>query len=531
MKSVPVGDVGEFGVITDLNAHSLPLNAWSGAENMHPAPGYMEKVPGEVSVCGTPSVAPHFTTFVRSAAGVAFWIYAGSLAVYAYRMSTRVHSNITRAAGAYTAVGALSPWQGGIMNGIPILNNGADVPQMWNPVAAATLLVALSNWPATVRAQIIRPYKNYLVALDVTKAGVRDPRLVKWSHPASAGSVPSSWDETDATRDAGEYSIADTDGYLLDCLPLRNVNILYKDDSIWSMHNIAGPSIFSFTKLFQNAGVFGKDCAVEFISGQHLVLGREDVFTHDGVTMTSILTGRVRKNLYAAIDPTYAYRSFVALDKAHTEVWICYPLSGAISANRALIWNWVTKAIGYRDLPNVASIGIGSLEKDSLGTDTWATGTETWEDNAQPWSLSPSNPTLYQMLMASATGSNLLGVFDDEAGFSSVAFTASLERTGLGIPLKTGQLPDITAMKFCSNIWPRITGLAGGVVQVRLGSQISLNAPVVWGAWKDFTIGTTKKIDVLASGVLFAIGFRSTTLIDWQLHGYTLEAKVQGANL
>jgi len=533
VPKIPINAVGQQGINTDLPASELGLNVWSAGENVRCTAGYIEKVTGELSMFDGASIAPYFTAFVRNLSGHAYWIYAGVTAVWAWEVAgsaASTHNNITRAAGAYTASGTAG-WQGGVLNGVPILNNGVDKPQMWLPIDESQLLVDLTNWPANTTAQIVRAYKNYLIALDVTKSGTRDPRLVKWSHPAAAGAVPSTWDETDATKDAGEYSLADTDGIIIDCLPMKDANIIYKDDSIWLMQAVNSSAIFTFAPLFRNQGVFGKNCAVEFQSGKHLVLGKDDVFVHDGLTMTSILEGRVKKNLYANMDKTFASNSFVTLDAENKEVWICYPTTGNTYPNRAILWNWVTSAIGYRDLPSVASIGKGALTKDTLVTDLWSSDTTVWSGDDVPWGSRPSNQALTQLLMASPTNTKLYGVFSDLVDFNGVAFTASVERTGLGIPLKTGQAPDITSMKFCSNIWPRITGTAGGKVQVRFGSQLALNSPVVWGDWKDFVIGKTKKIDVLASGVLFAIGFRSTDLTAWQLQGYDLDVKLLGVSL
>lgn len=533
MPNVPIDAVGQQGINRDLPASELGLNVWSAGENVRCTAGYVEKLGGEVSMFGGASIAPYFTTFVRSLSGDAYWIYAGVTAVWAWEVTgsaTATHNNITRAAGPYTAAGQ-SDWQGGVLNGVPILNNGVDTPQMWLPIDESQLLVALTNWPANTTTQIIRAYKNYLIALDVTKSGVRDPRLVKWSHPAAAGAVPTTWDETDATKDAGEYSLADTDGIVIDCVPMKDANIIYKDDSIWLMQAVNSSAIFTFAPLFRNQGVFGKNCAVEFQSGKHLVLGKDDVFVHDGVAITSILEGRVKKDLYANMDKTYADHSYVVLNAGNKEVWVCYPTTGNTYPNRAIVWNWITSAIGYRDLPMVASIGRGALSRDAPATDNWNSDASIWSDGVEPWGQRASNQALTQLLMASPANTKLYGVFDDEVDFNGVAFTAMVERTGLGVPLKTGQAPDIAAMKFCSNIWPRITGTSGGKVQVRFGSQIALNSAVVWGDWKDFIIGKTKKIDVLATGVLFAISFRSTDLTVWQLQGYTLDVKLLGNNI
>ena len=127
-----------------------------------------------------------------------------------------------------------------------------------------------------------------MVAMDVTKSGIRDKRLVKWSHPAPAGSFPTSWDETDTTKDTGEVHLGETEGAILDSLTLRDVNLIYKDDSIHGMQHVGGIGIFRFFQIFGEYGALGKNCVVQFEAGKHLVFGRDDVFVHDGLVGTTL---------------------------------------------------------------------------------------------------------------------------------------------------------------------------------------------------------------------------------------------------
>jgi hypothetical protein len=52
--------------------------------------------------------------------------------------------------------------------------------------------------------------------------------------------------------------------------------------------------------------------------------------------------------------------------------------------------------------------------------------------------------------------------------------------------------------------------------------------PVSWSEALPFVIGTTKKLDKIATGRLFSIRFDSDTNIDWRLHGYTLSGYPNG---
>ena len=56
------------------------------------------------------------------------------------------------------------------------------------------------------------------------------PSRVFWSQPAEPDALPSTFDATDDTADAGWVDLADTAGDVVDCLPLGDVNIIYKED-------------------------------------------------------------------------------------------------------------------------------------------------------------------------------------------------------------------------------------------------------------------------------------------------------------
>ena len=68
-------------------------------------------------------------------------------------------------------------------------------------------------------------------------------------------------------------------------LPLGDVNIVYKEDSIWSMAFEGGQSIFGFRQLFDDVGILGRHCAKSF-NNKHFVVSEDDVYVHDGVEKT-----------------------------------------------------------------------------------------------------------------------------------------------------------------------------------------------------------------------------------------------------
>jgi len=260
MNIFPVGGVGSIGMVADKKPHELPFQAWSDARNVRFLDAFVEKFLGETSYT-TPNIAPYFLLPVPTVTNI-FWLLAGLAKTHCF--DGTAHTDITRTVGGdYAATEDLN-WTGSVFNGIPLINNSVDAPQMWSPVAASQALQALSNWPANTTCRTLRAFRNFLIAGDITKSGTRYKQMVKWSHPAGVGALPSSWDETDATKDAGEWPLAETPGAILDFVPLRDLNIVYKEDAVYKMQWVGGVYVFSFRELTTEIGLLSRRCAVGF---------------------------------------------------------------------------------------------------------------------------------------------------------------------------------------------------------------------------------------------------------------------------
>ena len=136
-------------------------------------------------------------------------------------------------------------WHGGILGGIPIINNGINIPQVWNPPSVSTRLIDLPNWPSDTVAKVVKPFLNYLIALNITESGTDKPHMYWWSHSADPGTIPNSWDHTDATKDAGRAELTDVNaGILQDGEALGNLFIMYKDSATHALQFVGGTFIW-----------------------------------------------------------------------------------------------------------------------------------------------------------------------------------------------------------------------------------------------------------------------------------------------
>lgn len=522
----PVSDMGAYGVISDIKPHELPPNAFTAAQNMRFRDGYAEKVDGDKQAFSfSPAIAPYHTQNVVVPGGT-FWVYAGLTSIYATDGTTE--ANVSRASGGAYAATADKNWTGCVLGNIPILNNGVDAPQFWANPALANKYANLTNWPSTTVCQTMRAFKNFLIAGHLTENGTEYPQMIRWSHPAEPGTIPSSWDYTDTTKDAGRITLSETNDKVIDSLALRDVHVIYKEFTTWGMQYLPGSrDIFRIYQMFNTFGCPTRRCAVRIEAGLHCVFTGDDLVVHDGQQAKSYLPGRLQRYLNLTINAANYRKIFMVCHYAKREVWLCYPTDTATFCTEALIFNWKTGAIGFRALDNLAHAEAGIFDVTTY--ESWDSDSATWESDTTQWDSDIIKP--YQKALLSARPSSAQLIFASETEqYMGSNFTAVLERTGLGVPIGANKTPDIESVKFFKRFWPRITGTNGGTLSIEVGGQMFPDGPVTWQAAQTYTIGSTAKIDCRVTGRLLAFRITSTTAITWRLSGWEMEVLLGGRN-
>lgn len=514
MSLIRIPQAGAVGVIRDLSAHELPPNAWSDASNIRFLDGYAYQFYGHGEVYNVPSgpsaVPQHVVPC--NVAGARYWIYTTASGTFAVTVSAgaATHTDITHAT---PRTGVVNRWTSTLLSGIPVLNTGdtSAVPMSWN-LNLANKFVDLANWPANTYCKSLRAFKNFLVALNITKSGTNYPFMVKWSHPADPGALPISWDPADATKDAGEFDLAEGQDSIVDGLQLRDSFLIYKESSIWRMDFTGGPYVFRFSKVLGTSGALNRNCVVE-IDGQHLVLTNSDVIVHDGQAANSVLDKQTRRYLFQQIDIDNADKCFVFKNPFLNEAFICYPGLGSSVCDRAMIWNWVDKTVSFRSLPNLNHAAFGPVDDTLLGT--WASDIDPWDSDLSAWAGPGFVPALSRVIMASTD--QKLYLLDASASFNGSIPSAYLERRGLSLGA-----PE--SVKLVRSVRPRISGNLGQTVQIQVGySNSSPYDEPTWGATMNHVIGQTVSNDCLVSGRYIAVRFASGTAYQWRLDSYDLD--------
>lgn len=507
---------GSIGVNRDLSAHELPPNAWTDASNMRFLDGFAYQFYGHGEVYNSPSEAPQHVLPINI--GTArYWIYttAGKTFCVTITSGSAVHTDITHATAR---TGIVNQWTSTSLSGIPILNVGdaAKVPMIWD-LDVTHKFVDMTNWPASTYCKSLRAFNNTLVALNITKTSTNYPAMVKWSHPADPGTVPASWDETDATKDAGEFDLA-TGGFspIVDGMQLGNVFMVYTENAAWRMELIGGAYVYKFSKVPGLSGVMNRNCIAD-AGGFHVLLTGSDVVVHDGQVVTSVLDKASRRYLFQNIDVTNSDKCFVFKNPYFNEIFICYPSIGASSCDKAMVWNYIDKTVSFRSLPNLNHAEFGAVDNGLGGT--WAADSAPWISDLTLWNGPDFVPSTARVIMGSADVK--LYMMDASASFDGVIPVAYLERRGLSFVV-----PE--SIKLVKGIRPRIVGNTGETVLIYVGASDDPYLDPVYGEAMTHTIGTTISNDCLISGRYIAIKFATGTAFQWRLDSFDIDVELQG---
>lgn len=510
MAWVPIPDLGQ-GLNLDGQPEELALGVSSSGKNIRYRAGFAERMKGMETVYTTPLVAPYHN--IQYTVGTSrYMVYAGLQKTYVDDGTTQ--TDITNA----NNTGAIDDrYTGGIFNGVYIQNNGVDAPQYWGGNTGLNL-VNLTAWPAGYKAGFLRPFKGYLVGGDITRGGVRERGTVLWSHLADPGTIPTSWDITDATKDAGDVSLSETNGTLIDSLPLGDMNVIYKDDALHYQQSIQSTRIFRFGRLPGDAGLLARGCVVAFPGGHVFLTPGLDVVSHSGQGLQSIFEGRMRRWFAADINSAQAQRAFLVSHPPTNEILICYPSGAAVACDKALVWNWKDNTFAIRDLSNVTYGSYGQCTIPN-SSDTWSAASGTWDTDTASWGDGGGISGAPRLIFTRSTPA--LSMYDSTQQDHGASFTATLELTGLHFGS-----PD--TVKLCRGARPKIDAAMGTVVYLQLGATNTPDGDPTWQAAQAFTVGVSREIFGFASGIFQALRIYSTGDAWWRVRSCELDLVKQG---
>jgi hypothetical protein len=377
MAIVPVRELAKYGIITDMDPYDLPPEAWSFGSNVRFRNGKVSRAPVFRGVTAL-SANPRYLTAATPSSGLDL-VFIGYKTGAVQRMAAGALTDYSIT--GFTPSDAEATWTSTSLAGVVYLNRADRVP--WSFQSSDTRFKTLANWQSDWSTQLLRTCGGALVALNVTKAGIAQPTMVKTSSIPQSGLVPVSWDQTLPNTLATENILADMQGSILDAAPFGNSLSIYGLNETWLMTPDGSNAVFSYRKLPFLKGALNANCAIQ-IDGKHLVFGPDDIWSHDGYSEVSLCNGVVRDFIYGGLNLSQASRCFVTHNPKLKEVHFCYVsgdrgasfVPGSGGCNRQAVYNYgaSTPTWTFDDLPYVFSAEQANLDVKL----TYATATEDY---------------------------------------------------------------------------------------------------------------------------------------------------------
>lgn len=357
---------------------------------------------------------------------------------------------------------------------------------------------------------------------------------------------------------AGQVDVAETPGAIVDMAPSSSLNVIYKTDSIFTMHFIGPPQIFSFNEVTRYSGLANQQSLVDLPIGQVALLLDDLVIVDVTGGVQSILESSMRNYIFERI--TDLSTVFLLNNYWADEVWMCVPRA---EDTLCVIWNHKHNTFALHSYPPCRAGTTGppieqagavlhwnahetdiieylTADDDVLrvGNDdlifrlsyplnttyhefedvTWADGNHKYADIATP------------VFAGVVAGQDKL--YHATRGHESLA-SSYLERTGYAL---VGQdraqtlVTDLDSDKFVRAVRLRVKAGNGQRFRVQLGSQLDQNTPVVYNDEETLTVAAAKKSYVMplqTVGRLIALRITAQNFISpWELIGYDLDIEV-----
>jgi hypothetical protein len=531
-------NLAKYGVIADQDPYSLPPEAFSGGVNVRFRNGKITSGPVFRNALALGTTDPRFAFSSNPTTGLDF-LFVGYKDGTVSRISGSSESpySIT----SYTPSAVDATWSSANLAGVTYVNRSDRAPWYLRTTDSIFQNLGLSGWPSLTQAGLLRTCGGALVALNVTKAGVQYPTMVKTSSIPLAGAVPASWDITLPNTLALENILAELQGPIVDACSLGNDLIIYGYKQAYHMQPNGSLSVYNFTPLPFQKGALNANCSVE-MDGKNVVFGPDDIWQHDGVSEKSICDGRVRDYIYGSINQSKSNLCFVTHNPKLKEITFAYAsgdgliyFSGANGCNRQAVWNYSDDTWSFDDLPFVFSSCPANLSNPvtytSIGSTVFDAFGGSYQDQEDGYKRTPVYVGASNATFGLAT---TLYAFDLYGQGSTVAYpvvTAAtapryLERDGIDLDELNA---DLRGYKTLASIYPQARlGSASAPLTIAAGGSNSFNVPAVIGAYQPYNGDDLYKLDFNTAGRWLALRIKYSDYKEMAIVGLDLDLFITG---
>lgn len=370
---------------------NLPINlikdqAWSDGNNVHFGVGYVEKVEGwekfvTQQLDGVVMAIDNYYKYN----GDAYLMVITTKRVYSYDNANKVFIDIT---GTTLLTGDIkTPVFTDTGQNYFVFTNGKDPVKYWTGSGNIANLPGLTDcvpWNDGVTVSVITAKcllytKNFLLLLGTTETdGVSQidyPQRFRWS---SLGDI-TVWKNTNQALQDLQAGWADlTDGVDWgQCLAtLGDYVVAYKERSIQVISYVGGDEIWDKWPAIDGIGLLAPKGLLD-LGETHVFVGPANIYSFD-LRSVQPVGDAIRERFYEMLDPdnTHLTNTFYYEEIPEGGFSFVSTQSTDNTPDRALIYNTLTKAWSWRDLPMMCFGYYNSVDDP-----TWDNQDYTWNDS------------------------------------------------------------------------------------------------------------------------------------------------------
>ena len=531
--TIQLRNIGMSGEIKDILPENMPINGVTSARNCRIESQSLRTFSdAREGTRFTPATVDFAQTFWRVDGDGVVMVKndAGTISII-FVDTTGGEIDITPAAGLTES----TLWYAIQVGEWFILTNGIEDPQY--TTAALGIMVTLPGWPNATdgetnldyKCKVIEVYKNFLVVVGVTKDGVFEPNMVKWSHPVSPGDTTTFWNFTDPTLLAGENILQEPGREILAAHPYRDTCMIYFDRKTWRMDQVGGQFVMSFQKVFDDDGILSPHGWAN-AHGEAYVYGRRDIYKHDGHNKTSLTDLRLTKYIYDSID--FRFDAHVEWYPKRNEVFFLSRTLAAGDGNFLLLYNtnhdaWTESQVTFNGEGVLSTLTVGPRLA------TGATAYDDWAAEVPPPIYTDFNDATYdtlddtdQTITVYGTSKSQEVTYDlDYIGTSpppSSLFRENLLIEHRGIDLDDdGQTTVGDKIVYLNRVYPQIHGT--GSIQFTFGVSRTANEAIVWESPVIFNLSDPQDyaVDIRIAGRYLAYRIEKVPTLEVPLFSFT----------
>ena len=189
--------------------------------------------------------------------------------------------------------------------------------------------------PEKIDSMFIDPNRIVVLLGTYNAAGTYNPLLVRWSGQENFRMwIPAT------TNLSGELAVA-KGGKLVSGLASRQQNLLWSDDSMYSMQFTGDTTAFSIRLLGTGCGLIGKNAAAEHNGIAFWLSSNGNFYIFQGA-IPQVIKCRLRRDMFTHIATSQGEKVFAGINSQFSEVWFFYPDSrDGTECSRYVAYNWI----------------------------------------------------------------------------------------------------------------------------------------------------------------------------------------------